>query len=143
MNFTDIDRKTVFFDTNVLVYTIDGKDERKQQLARELLERATSKATPVISTQVLMELYSVLTTKLKLDRIDARLFVEQLSNMHVVTADTALVKRAIDTSILARLSFWDALIVSAAEHANCSMLLTEDLANGQTLNGIKVVNPFE
>jgi predicted nucleic acid-binding protein len=40
------------------------------------------------------------------------------------------------------MSFWDALLIAAAESANCTELLTEDLNDGQIINGIKIKNPF-
>jgi predicted nucleic acid-binding protein len=40
------------------------------------------------------------------------------------------------------LSFWDALIVSAARHAGCDQLLTEDLQNDQDFGGVRVLDPF-
>ena len=46
------------------------------------------------------------------------------------------------TAWINMISFWDALIVSAAESAKCSQLWTEDLNTGQIIRGIKVVNPL-
>jgi predicted nucleic acid-binding protein len=40
------------------------------------------------------------------------------------------------------ISYWDALIVAAAERAGCSAILSEDLAAGQTYLGIPVIDPF-
>jgi predicted nucleic acid-binding protein len=40
------------------------------------------------------------------------------------------------------LSFWDALIVSAASEGGCDRLLSEDLQYDQDLAGVVVVNPF-
>jgi predicted nucleic acid-binding protein len=42
----------------------------------------------------------------------------------------------------AQLSYWDALIVAAAERGGCDRLLTEDLQHGQRLGALTVVNPF-
>jgi predicted nucleic acid-binding protein len=39
-------------------------------------------------------------------------------------------------------SFWDALIVAAARRLGCAILLTEDLQDGQDLDGMVVRNPF-
>ncbi len=142
MSFTAPDNQPVFLDTNVLVYTIDSNDPLKQSRARETLRTLAHQGSPIISTQVLMEFYNVAANKLTIDKVDARRFVEDFSRMHVVAVDVPLIKRAIDTSILAQLSFWDALIVSAAEQAGCSVLLSEDLNAGQTINGVKIVNPF-
>jgi predicted nucleic acid-binding protein len=40
------------------------------------------------------------------------------------------------------LPWWDALIVSAAQAAECAYLLSEDFQDGQDLDGVRVVNPF-
>ena len=48
-----------------------------------------------------------------------------------------------DCSVVHQLSFWDALILVAAEKALCSEVWTEDLNAGQVIRGVKVVNPFE
>lgn len=133
---------SAFIDTNILVYAIDHCDKRKQKVARTLLESLQQSTNPMLSTQVLMEFYNVATNKLKIEKLHARQLVESFSNMQVVTADTALIKRAIDTSILSQISFWDALIIAAAEQGGCSILYSEDLNSGQIINGVEAVNPF-
>ena len=60
----------------------------------------------------------------------------------VVALDLALVRRAIGTQMRYQISYWDALIVAAAESADCTRILTEDLNPGQSYHGIVVVNPF-
>ena len=59
---------------------------------------------------------------------------------HATTAET--VTRASEISDLARISFWDALIVASAEEVGADELLSEDLNGGQVIVGIKVVNPL-
>ena len=142
MNSIDIDEKTAFLDTNILLYSIDGSDEKKQEQARSLIQTLMEKGAPVISTQVLMEFYNASVSKLKIDKVSAKYFVDKFSKMRVVTVDVPMIKRAIDTCILYQLSQWDALIVSAAEYAKCSLLITEDLSHEQLINGVKIVNPF-
>lgn len=39
-------------------------------------------------------------------------------------------------------SFWDALVVAAAQRLDCALLLTEDLHDGQDVGGVRVVSPF-
>ena len=53
-----------------------------------------------------------------------------------------IIKDAIDCSIINKLSFWDALIIAAAESAGCENLWTEDLNDGQVIRGVRVVNPL-
>jgi predicted nucleic acid-binding protein len=56
--------------------------------------------------------------------------------------DESLVEKAWVHQDEAGLSFWDALVVSAANRAGCAYLLTEDLEDGSEFEGTRVVNPF-
>ncbi len=59
-----------------------------------------------------------------------------------VPSGPALILLAIRRSIESRLSFWDALIVETAIDAGATVLLSEDLQEGQVFEGVRVVNPF-
>ena len=133
----------VFIDTNILIYTIDKKDMEKHDESRRLVKRVSSDHVPVVSTQVLQEFYNGLTSKLKIDKIVAKNILHSYRNIEIVSPDLSLIEQAVDISVLFQLSFWDSLIVAAAEQANCSILITEDLNDGQKIRGIKVVNPFK
>ena len=133
----------IFLDTNILVYTVDRNDKKKLSQARKILENAIAKDKPVISTQVLQEFYSATTTKLKLDKIIAKNIIHNFRNMEIVQVDLGIIEQGIDISLLFQISFWDSLIIAAAEHANCEMIYTEDLNDTQTIRGIKIVNPFK
>ncbi|MEI8096277.1 MAG: PIN domain-containing protein [Spirochaetales bacterium] len=133
----------VFLDTNLLIHTVDTKDAEKHERSRELLRDVSAKHLPVISTQVLQEFYNGLTTKLKVDKIVAKNILHGYRNLEIVSADLAMIEQAVDISMLFQLSFWDSLIVAAAEQANCSVLFTEDLNDGQSIRGVRVVNPFK
>jgi predicted nucleic acid-binding protein len=82
------------------------------------------------------------TRKLRMDPLVARDFLDVFSAMEVALADSALVREAVDTSILNRVSFWDALIIASARRANCETLWTEDLNQGQIIQGVRIENPF-
>ena len=133
----------IFLDTNILVYTVDRNDKKKLSQSRKILENAIAKDKPVISTQVLQEFYSATTTKLKLDKIIAKNIIHNFRNMEIVQVDLGIIEQGIDISLLFQISFWDSLIIAAAEHANCEMIYTEDLNDTQTIRGIKIVNPFK
>ena len=60
----------------------------------------------------------------------------------VVNNDLEIIEQAIDISVLAQLSFWDSLIIAAAEKANCEYVVSEDMAAGRTYRGVIVRNPF-
>ena len=132
----------IFIDTNLLVYTLDRKDERKQQKARRILKTIVDTHQPVISTQVIKEFYVVATSKLNADQISIKNIVHNFHKMEIINNDLELIEQAIDISVLSQLSFWDALIIAAAEKANCEFVFSEDLNRGQTYRGIVVVNPF-
>lgn len=131
-----------FLDTNVLVYAIDGSDPAKHRIAQELIVRRADDL--VVSAQVLSELYAVITRKFR-DSItpeQAASFVNRISDLPVLAIDADLVRDAIRLSRDAQLSYWDALIVAAARHAACDVVLTEDLSHGSTVAGVRIENPF-
>ncbi|WP_253725326.1 PIN domain-containing protein [Treponema socranskii] len=133
----------VFIDTNILVYTLNSTDSYKQTKAREIMEKVVDFHQPVISTQVLKEFYVVATTKLKADRIIVKNIIHNFCNIEIVQNDLELIEQAIDISVISQLSFWDSLIIAAAEKAKCEFIISEDLNPGQTYRGVMVINPFK
>jgi predicted nucleic acid-binding protein len=132
----------IFIDTNIFAYSIDKKDEAKQAQARRILKKIVESHQPVISTQVINEFYVVATTKLKADHFIAKNIIHNFRNMEIVGTDLELIEQAIDISAINQLSFWDSLIIAAAEKANCEFLFSEDLNPGQTYRGVVALNPF-
>lgn len=132
----------IFIDTNILMYTLDPKDQEKKDQARKIVKKVVEAHQPVISTQVIEEFYVVASRKLKADPITVKNIIHNFHNMEIVNNDLELIEEAIDISILSQLSFWDALIIAAAEKANCEYVISEDLSSGQSYRGIKVLNPF-
>lgn len=131
-----------FFDTSILVYQLDRREPRKQEISRDLLRRYTSEGGAVISTQVLQEFYVAVTGKLGVDPLLVKSILRTFGNMELVTVGPDLIQEAIDISIQNRLSFWDALIVVCAESARCERLFTEDLNAGQLVGTVRIENPF-
>lgn len=130
-----------FVDTNVLVYTVDDGEPAKQRQAQQLLRELPSDDL-VISTQVLIEFYAVATRKLSLSESDASALVDRWAKLDVVVTDAGLVREAVATSRASVISIFDALIVEAARVGGCARVLTEDLASGATLKGVRIDNPF-
>ena len=133
-----------FFDTNVLVYGYDRRDPAKRLRALDLLSDAIQSGTGVVSAQVLSEFFNAVTRRLPdpLSFEVAGTIIGEVAAMPVVEIDAALVQRAIGVCRRYQISYWDALIVAAAERARCGRILSEDLNPGQSYNGIVVVNPF-
>ncbi|MCC7507700.1 MAG: PIN domain-containing protein [Saprospiraceae bacterium] len=132
----------IFLDTNFLVYLQNSNEPEKQKHCRALIKHLASKSTIVLSTQVIQEFYVVMTRKMGADPVLVKGLLQLFRQFEIVTIDLESISQAIDFSIIHQLSFWDALIVSAAQKANCSTLFTEDLNSGQIMAGIKIINPF-
>ena len=131
-----------FFDSNILIYAEDAADPLKQMKAVELIVDHGRQRSGVLSVQVLGEYFSAVTRKLKLDPGVARSQVEFYSRFHVVEPTVADTLAAIDIHRLRGFSYWDSLIFHCARQAGCTVLLTEDLQNGQVIDGVRIVNPF-
>lgn len=134
----------VFVDTNVLVYARDVADAQKQASAAEWMAYLWRSGRGRLSMQVLGEYYVTVTRKLDpgMDRESARRDVDHLMAWEPIVVAPAVLRRAWQAQDRYALSFWDALIVAAAQAARCALLLTEDLQAGQELDGVRVVDPF-
>ena len=133
---------TLFFDTNVLVYCTNIAAPPKQARARQLVMQASLDGDGWISTQVLIELFNVLTRKQKIPATAARDLALSYTAWPVVNSDLALVGAAMETSARQHLSIWDAMVVEAALRSGANILYTEDLTHGQRFGALTVVNPF-
>ena len=134
----------LFFDTNVLVYAYDRGNPAKQSAAQRLIEQSLLAETGCLSAQVLSEFYVTVTRKLPVPLAPeaAAVIVHLLSRMPVTEIDVTLVHRAMDAQQRHAISYWDALIVAAAERAGCTAILSENLAAGQAYLGVTVLDPF-
>jgi predicted nucleic acid-binding protein len=132
-----------FLDTNVLLYTDAVDAPAKQRRALELLATQRRARTGVLSLQVLQEYFVAATRKLAVDAAVARRKVELFANYHLVVLDVEDVLAAIDLHRLRQISFWDALVVRAAKEGGCAVLYSEDLQPGQSIDGVRIVNPFQ
>ena len=132
-----------FFDTNILVYQMDGRSPDKRLLCRELVRKTVLQRDAVISTQVLQEFYVASTAKLHMDPLLVKCIIHTLENMEVVTVGKELINEAIDASLQYKLSFWDSLILVSAESAKCEVLYSEDLNAGQVMRNVRIVNPLK
>jgi predicted nucleic acid-binding protein len=132
----------VFLDTNVLVYAADNADVWKRERARELLRSQSSENEVFISTQVLQEYFVSITKKLGIEALTAKELLRSFERFSTVVIEPRIISEAIDISILHRLSFWDSLILAAADSIHCEILFSEDFSNGQIVRGVKIKNPF-
>src|SRR5690625_4085710 len=114
----------VFIDTNIFIYALDTADIKKQQQAIELI--SSHRNHIVISTQVLIEVAAVCMRKLGMRRIEASQPVAELAKFPTISTDTPLVLEALETSVSAQISVFDALIITAAASAKCATLYSEE-----------------
>lgn len=134
-----------FADTNILVYAHDRSAGVKHQRARAVVEGLWNSETGVLSTQVLQELCINLRRKAShpLTPGEIRQVLQDYLNWEVVVNDGASVLQALDIEVRYKISFWDALIVQAAESAGVAILYSEDLSDGQIYGQVRVVNPLK
>jgi predicted nucleic acid-binding protein len=134
----------IFVDTNVLVYAYDVEQREKHGIARDLLIHLWETRRGALSTQVLQEFYVTVTRKLArpLDRATARRVVATYQVWPMAIIDPTDILAASEVEERFQLSFWDALILSAARKVNADRLLSEDFQTGRTIDGILVENPF-
>jgi predicted nucleic acid-binding protein len=134
----------VFVDTNVLVYARDTADAARHARASEWIAYLWERGEGRLSMQVLQEYYVTTTRKLHpgLEPEDARADVVDLAVWSPVVADPRMIASAWSIEDRFGLSFWDALIVAAAQVARCDVLLTEDLQHDADLDGVRITDPF-
>ena len=133
-----------FFDTNVLVYLFDADAPDKKETAQNLFEEQAASGQAVLSTQVLQEFYVTVTRKLAdpLTEDMAEQTLRRLAALPLVNIDANHILSAVDRSRALGYSFWDALIIEAAVAGRAEILFTEDLQHGQTIDGLRIENPF-
>ncbi|MBI3182722.1 MAG: PIN domain-containing protein [Myxococcales bacterium] len=134
----------VFVDTNVLVCAHNADASSKHEMAKARIAELWRAGLGVISVQVLQELYVTVTRKIPvpLPRKTARELIRNYQPWLTAPTDLDLISRATEVEELHQLSFWDALIVAAAHRAGAAVLLTEDLNDGQLIEGVRIENPF-
>ena len=134
----------VFVDTNILVYAHDRAAGDKHLRAKALLEQLWRDRTGVVSTQVLQEFYVNVRKKVRapLSAEEAKQWVADYLHWNVVVNDGPAVVEAIELEARYEISFWDALIVHAANTAGVALLYSEDLNPGQRYGNVTVENPL-
>lgn len=134
-----------FLDTNLIVYLFDKKDNRKQQVAQDLLKKALETRNGIISFQVIQEFCNVALRKFEnpLSPDDLKIFIGRfLYPLCNVTPSLEIYNSAIEIHKSFGYCFYDALIIAAAQEGKCNILYSEDLQHGQEIFGITILNPF-
>ena len=132
-----------FLDTNFLIYCFSNSEPEKRAKCLKILQKGKEKAYFVISTQVIKEFSAVMIRKFKVSPLEVKSIIDNLAQFEVVTVDINIIKDGIDLFILHQLSFWDSIIIAAAKHAKCHILISEDLHHKQNITGVTIQNPFK
>jgi len=133
-----------FLDTNILLYRISGdpSERDKRATAAELLNQKDLH----LSVQVLQEFYVQATRSARHDRLlheEAVLLIESWKRFPAQAITLQLLDSALRAKDRWQLSYWDAAIIEAARCSGCDTVLSEDLNDGQSYDGVRVLNPFK
>ncbi len=134
----------VFVDTNVFLYARDAGEPAKQPRAIDWLEYLWREQLGRTSAQILSEYYVNVTRTLTpgLPPEEAWDDVQALLTWNPHPIDEAVLRRGREIERRYRLSWWDSLVVGAAQLQGCALLLTEDLQDGGVYGGVTARSPF-
>lgn len=129
-------------DTNILVYALDRRAGERHALAADIIDQAVMLDCR-LTLQSISEFYAAVTRKKVISQAEANAQARDWLDMFRTVAVSARAVHAALTSVeTGQASYWDALLVATAAEAGCTTILTEDLADGGVLLGVRVLNPF-
>ena len=138
----------LFFDTSVTVYAFDSSEVEKHSIALKLIEKAMNEGNGVISSQVLLELYNVLTRFVTnpLPRKDVERIIKDFAgafSWRKLDYSISTAMSAVETSARLKTGIWDTLITETMKENNVYTIITENEKDFKKIKGIKVINPFK
>jgi predicted nucleic acid-binding protein len=130
-------------DTNILVYSVDGREAR-QEPALAILA-AAARGPCVLTLQSLGEFFWAVSRKGIIPRAEAAGQVRRWSTVFpaIVTATPSALHAAISATATGRFAFWDAMLLATADEAGCEAVISEDMAPGAAVGGVRVVGAFD
>ena len=131
--------KKVFIDSNVVIYYYTKTEPQKRITAGTLILNSNI----TISTQVLSETCNVLRKKFKWEWNAIDQIFEELRRLFpavLVTADT--IEKAISLAKKTLYPYYDCLVLASAIETSCAILYSEDFQHNQTIEGVRIINPF-
>ena len=134
-----------FIDTNLFIYQLEVSDERKAATADRIIRKGIETRNACISFQVVQECLNTVLRKaeIPLSTDESRQYLDNvLAPLYRVPASLSLYRRALDLQARYRYGFYDSLIIAAALDAGCTLLHSEDLQDGQRIEGLTIKNPF-
>jgi len=134
-----------FLDTNVFVYAFDERDKEKAERASQLIRAAVATKQGVVSYQVVQEFFNVALTRFERPLSVAELeeyFSTVFRPLLAVHSSPRLFLEGLRVRAQHQFSWYDGLIVAAAQQADCSVLYTEDMQDARRIGDLKIENPF-
>lgn len=129
-------------DTNVFIYLWDARDALKMGVAEEVV-RGMASARSAVGLQVVGEVQNVLRRKFKSPGWEAAQRARNLlTAFEVFSASRVNVEESLSLMAAGRNQYWDALLLTAARDAGCTVIFTEDMADGSKFGPLEIVNPF-
>jgi len=132
-----------FIDTNILVYSLSAApgEAAKREAAVRILEEGDC----ALSVQVLQEFYVQVARPSRPNALEhgvAVQFMEAWTRFPVADLTLDILRHALAIRARFRFHYWDCAIVATAIASGCDTVLTEDLSHGQTVEDVRIVNPF-
>jgi predicted nucleic acid-binding protein len=129
-------------DTNILVYALDRQAGVRHAVAGRIIDFAV-RCDCYLTLQAVSEFYAVVARKRLFPVAAARdQTLDWMDIFPTVGASEVTVRAALTTAASGQTSYWDVLLLLTAAEAGCTAILTEDLADGATLVGMRIINPF-
>lgn len=135
--------RSVFVDTNVLIYPLQEDDPKKAAIATAWIERLAEREALVVSPQIINEFVSVATRRYSF--VPTALVLAKArdySEFCRARLDANTVLAAMDVFLAHRTSWWDAVMLASAIDFGCDLVLTEDLQSGRDIEGMLILDPF-
>jgi len=132
----------VALDTNILAYAEGVNGAARKGIALDLIQRLPA-GSALLPVQTLGELFQLLARKVNRTPAQARTAILGWRDAFplIETSETVILGAA-ELAATHRFSFWDGVVLASAAEGGCRLLLSEDLQEGFTWNGVTVTNPF-
>ncbi|MCL2602971.1 MAG: PIN domain-containing protein [Defluviitaleaceae bacterium] len=131
-----------FYDTNIMIYLYADSEPEKQEICKRMIDMADE---CVVSTQILNEINNVMFKKWGLLVETVTKVQSDIRKICKITyINEAIIDSAIDLYKRYGFSYYDCLMLASALDNGCNVIYTEDMNDGQTINGtLTIINPFK
>ncbi len=135
-----------FIDTNIFIYQLEQQDDRKAELAKNLIQQGIAEGTACISFQIVQECLNVILHKAKivLTEDETQKYLPSiLAPLYQLQPNIQTYSTALNLRSRYKYRFYDSLILATALEADCRTLYSEDLQHGQRIEQLTIKNPFQ